>query len=245
METRYFVDLEVERVGAALWYTPAHLRSHLLLGAVYHVKLVVVLDANHEFVRRVLDSPGHVPICKVGLCQRHQQLKSALVHIALQLAKEHAVVPAETDFALPARYDNVKDCVHLQRLCLKYLSHVVDFDDINVAEVLAKDEELFFDTVMLVLKQLDVVDPLLQLLVVLLLESVDIEHKEVAVVAPDPGQIVVHAAAEKPMATGLLHNNGAQVLVIHVQLVAFAARKDHPRVVCCARRNEGTSPVDN
>lgn len=44
---------------------------------------------------------------------------------------------------------------------MKYFSHVVDLDDINVAEVLAKDEELFFDTVMLVLKQLDVVDPLL------------------------------------------------------------------------------------
>ena len=192
------------------------------------------MDADHEFVGLVLDTSRHVPVCKVGLRQRHQQFEGALVHIALQLAKEHAVVPTETDLALPTRDDNVKDCVHLQRLCLEDFFHVVDFDDINVTEVLAKDYKLFCDAVMLILEQLDVVDTLLQLLVVLFLKSVDIEHKEVAIIAAYPGEIVVHSTAEKPMAAGLFDNNGAQVLVIHVQLVAFAPREDHAGVVCCA-----------
>ena len=46
-----------------------------------------------------------------------------------------------------------------------------------MAEMLAKDQKLFFYSVILVLEELDVVNTLLQLLVVLLLESVDIEDK--------------------------------------------------------------------
>ena len=46
-----------------------------------------------------------------------------------------------------------------------------------MAEMLAKDQKLFFYSVILVLEELDVVNTLLQLLVVLLFESVDIEDK--------------------------------------------------------------------
>ena len=46
-----------------------------------------------------------------------------------------------------------------------------------MAKMLAKDQKLFFYSVILVLEELDVVNALLQLLVVLLLESVDIEDK--------------------------------------------------------------------
>ena len=66
-----------------------------------------------------------------------------------------------------------------------------------MAEVLSKDEELFFDTVVLVLEKLDIIDPLLQLLVVLLLESVNVKDKKVPIIAPDPSQVIVYATAEK------------------------------------------------
>ena len=55
-----------------------------------------------------------------------------------------------------------------------------------MAEVLAKDEELFFDPVVLVLKQLNVIDTLLQLLVIFLLKSVDVEDEKMAIIASDP-----------------------------------------------------------
>lgn len=96
-----------------------------------------------------------------------------------------------------------------------------------MTEVLAKDNEFFCNAIVFILKQLDIVDTLLQLLVVLFLKRIDIEHEEVAIVAADPGEIVMNSTTEKPMTTGLFHNNGAQVLVIHVQLVALAPRKDH------------------
>ena len=69
-----------------------------------------------------------------------------------------------------------------------------------MAEVLAKDEELFFDTIMVVLKKLDIVNSLLQLLVVFLLEGVNVKDKEVSIIATDPSQVIVYATAEKTMA---------------------------------------------
>jgi hypothetical protein len=56
-----------------------------------------------------------------------------------------------------------------------------------VAEVLTKDEELFFDAVVFVLEKLDVVDTLLELLILLLLECVDVEDEKMAIVAAAPG----------------------------------------------------------
>ena len=69
-----------------------------------------------------------------------------------------------------------------------------------MAEVLAENEELFFEPGAVVLEDHDVVDALLQLLLVLLLERVHVEHEQVPVVAADPRQLVVHEAAEQPVA---------------------------------------------
>ena len=119
--------------------------------------------------------------------------------VTLELAEEHAVIATEANLALARRHDDVKNCVDLERLRLQHLTHRVHFDDVNVAEVLPEDEELFLDSEVLVLKELDVVDPLLQLLVVFLLEGIHVEDEEVTVVAADPGEVVVHTAAEKPV----------------------------------------------
>lgn len=81
--------------------------------------------------------------------------------ISFQLAEEHPVVATEADLFAPRRHDDVENCVNFEGLRLEYLAHRVYFDDVNVAEVLAKDQELFFYSVVLVLEQLDVVDPLL------------------------------------------------------------------------------------
>ena len=83
------------------------------------------------------------------------------MNVSLQLAEEHAVVAAETDLLLPARHDDLEDCVHFQRLRLEDFAHGVHFNDVNVTEVLSKDQELLLHAILLVLKQLDVVDPLL------------------------------------------------------------------------------------
>lgn len=43
--------------------------------------------------------------------------------------------------------------------------------------MLAKDEELLFDAIVLVLKELDIIDTLLKLFVIFFLKSIDIENK--------------------------------------------------------------------
>lgn len=223
MVARYLVKLEVKRVGTVLRYTPGNFRCNQLLGSVNHVKLLIVLDTYDELIRLIFDAPRNVSICKVSLRQRHHKFKSAFCLITLQLAKEHSIVPAEADLSLSRRHDNVEDCVHLQGLRLQDFAHSIDFNDINVTEMLTEDYELFLDTILIVFKDLNVVDALLQFLVILLFKSVDIENKEMTIVAADPSQIVVHSAAEKPMAARLLHDYSAQVLIIHMQLVSFAS----------------------
>jgi len=223
---RYLVKFEVKRVGAMLRYTPGNLRCNQLLRSVDHVKLLIVLDTDYELIRLVLDASRDVPVCKVSLSERHDKFKRAFCLISLEFAEEHSVVPTEADLSLSRRHDNVEDCVHLQRLSLQDFAHSIDFNDINVTEMLTEDYELFLDTILIVFKDLNVVDALLQFLVILLFKSVNIENKEMAIVAADPRQIVVHSTAEKPMTTRLLDYYGTQVLIIHMQLVAFASRED-------------------
>lgn len=199
---------------------------YLFLGPVNHVKLFVVLNADDELVGGKLDSARNIPVGKVDLGERHLQLEGPLLLVPLQLPKEHPVVAAETNLFAPCRHDDVENCVYFQRLRLQHFAHRVHLDDVNVAEVLAKNKELFFDTIVLVFKELDVVDALLQLFVVLLFEGVNVEDKEVAVVAPNPRQFLVHSTAEQPVAASLPHQYRVQVLVIHMQFVAFAARKN-------------------
>ena len=114
-----------------------------------------------------------------------------------------------------------------------------------MAEVLAKDEELFFDTIMVILKKLDIVNSLLQLLVVFLLEGVNVKDKEVSIIATDPSQVIVYATAEKTMAWSLLYYDGAQFLVIDMQLVALASGKDEAWVVRRARGDKRACPVND
>ena len=68
-----------------------------------------------------------------------------------------------------------------------------------MAEVLSEDEVFLFRASRIVFIHLNIVDPLLQFLVILLLKRVDIEDKEVAVVATNPSKIIMHTAAEKSM----------------------------------------------
>ena len=109
--------------------------------------------------------------------------------------------------------------------------------------MLTEDYELFFETILIIFENLNVVDALLQLLVILLFKSIDIENKEMSIVAADPRQPIVHSTAEKPVATRLLHNYSAQVLVIHMQLVAFASGEDQTGIVGGAWWNKRASPI--
>ena len=245
MISRHFINLEVKGVGVVRGHTPWHLASDLLLRPIYHVKVLIILNADNEFVGLVLDAPRNVTVRKVRLSKRHQQLKSAFVCISFKFPEEHAIVPAETDLPLSWRHDNVKDCVYLEGLRLEDLAHRIHLNDIHVAEVLSKDEELFFDTVVLVLEKLDIIDPLLQLLVVLLLESVNVKDKKVPIIAPDPSQVIVYATAEKTVTWSLLYDHSAQFLVIDVQLVALASGKDEAGVVSSARGDKRASPVND
>ena len=76
---------------------------------------------------------------------------------------------------------------------------------------------------MLVFKKLDIVYALLQLFVLFLLKCVHVEYKQVPIIASDPGEIPVDAAAEETVATSLLDNDGAQFLIVHMKLVAFSS----------------------
>ena len=92
-----------------------------------------------------------------------------------------------------------------------------------MAEVLSKDQILLLDTAAVILKDLNIVNALLESLIVLLLERVDVEDEQVSVIAANPSHVIVHSATEKSMAARFLHNNRAQVLVVDMQLVAFAS----------------------
>ena len=100
MISRNFINLEVKRVRVVRRHAPRHLTSDLLLRTINHVKILIVLYADNEFVRLILNATGNVTVCKVGLSKRHQQLKSAFVCIAFKFSEEHAIVAAETDLAL-------------------------------------------------------------------------------------------------------------------------------------------------
>lgn len=245
MEARHFQNFEVKRVGDVVGVAPGDLCRDEFLGAINHVKLFVILDAHYELVRLVLDTAGYVAVGEVNLSERHQKLKSALLRISLELAEEHAIVTAKADLALARRHDDVEDRVHFKRLRLQHFPHRVHLDDVHMAKVLPKDYVFLLHATLVILEHLDVVDTLLQFLVVLFLESVYVEDKKVAVVTANPGEVVVHTAAEKTVPARLLHNNRAQILVIHMELVAFAARKNKARVIGRPRRDERTSPVDN
>ena len=92
-----------------------------------------------------------------------------------------------------------------------------------MTEVLSKYDEFLFHAILVIFKYLYIVDTLLQFFVVFLLKCVNIEDEKMSIVASDPGQIIVNSTAEKSMAAGLLHNDGAQLLVVHMQLVALSS----------------------
>ena len=152
---------EIKGIRAILWHSPGDLGRNEFLRAINHVKLVVVLDAHHELVGLVLDSARNVTVGEVNLSQAHLKVEGALLRIPLEFAEKHAVVAAEADLSLARRHNDVENGVDFQRLRLEYLAHRVDLDDVNVAEVLSKDDELLLDSVVLVFKNLNVVDALL------------------------------------------------------------------------------------
>ena len=115
-----------------------------------------------------------------------------------------------------------------------------------MAEVLSENEVFLFRASRIVFIHLNIVDPLLQFLVVLLLKRVDIEDKEVAVVATNPSKIIMHTAAEKSMTWCLLHGDGLQRLsVIHMQLVTFPSWKDESGFKGSSRWNKRAGPIAN
>ena len=81
--------------------------------------------------------------------------------ISFKFSKEHAIVATETNLSFAWSHNNVKDCVYFQWLSLENFAHRIYFDDIHVAEMLTKDEELFFDSIVIVLEKLDIIDSLL------------------------------------------------------------------------------------
>lgn len=89
--------------------------------------------------------------------------------------------------------------------------------------MLTKDQKLFLYAIVFIFKKLDIIYALLQFLIVLFLKSIDIEDEKMPIIATYPGQVIVHSAAEKTMARRLFHNNRAQFLVIHMQLIALAS----------------------
>ena len=222
----YFINLEVKAVLVALGNAPGNLGADLFLRSIDHVKLFVVLDAHYKFVGRIFDTPGYIALRKISLREAHHQFKrSTFRRVSLQFTKEHSVIATETNFAFARGHNNVKDCIDLERLGLKHLAHVVHFNYVNVTKVLSKDQKFLLDAIVLILKKLDIIDTLLQLLIVFFLKSVYIEDEKMAIIATDPCQVVVHSAAEKTVAGRLLHDNRAELLVIHVQLVPLASRK--------------------
>ena len=186
MEAWHLVKLKVVRVAAVGWYSPVYFGSDGFLNSVQHVKLLVVLNAHNELVGHVFDATRYVSICKVSLSEGHYELEGAFVRVTLQLTKEHAIVATEADLTLASRHDDVEDSIDLEGLRHENLAHGVHFDNVDVTKVLAEDEELFANTIILVLKKLNVVDSLLQFFVVLLFKSVNVKDKQVAIVTADP-----------------------------------------------------------
>ena len=92
--------------------------------------------------------------------------------------------------------------------------------------MLTKDQKFLFYAIVLVLEQLDIIDTLLQFFVIFFLKGVDIKDKKVAIVAAYPSQVVVYATAEKTVARCFLYYDGAQLLIIDMQLIALASGKD-------------------
>ena len=109
---------------------------------------------------------------------------------------------------------------------MQYPAHRFRVDDVNVTEMLPKDNKFFLHAFMLIFEYLDVIDTLLKLFVIFLLECVDIEDEKMAIIAADPGEVVVHPARKKAMTTCLFDDDRAQVLIVDVQLVAFPSRED-------------------
>ena len=97
--------------------------------------------------------------------------------------------------------------------------------------MLTKDQKLFLYAIVFIFKKLDIIYALLQFLIVLFLKSIDIEDEKMPIIATYPGQVIVHSAAEKTVAARLLHDDRAELLVIHVQLVPLASRKYQARIV--------------
>mmetsp|Transcript_23175 Transcript_23175/g.30897 ORF Transcript_23175/g.30897 Transcript_23175/m.30897 type:complete len:227 (-) Transcript_23175:1357-2037(-) len=226
MVPRHLKDFEIKRVWALLGNTPRDLGSDQFFRPIDQVKLLIALNAHHEAVGLVLDAPRNVAVGEVSLCERHEKLERAFLHIFFELAEEHTIVAAEADLAFARSHNDLENSVYFQRLRLQHLAHRVHIDDVYVAEVLPEDDKLLFCAPLLILKDLDIIDTLLQLFVVFLLKGVDIEDEKVAIVAADPSQILVDSTAEKPVATRLLHDDGAQLLIIHMELVALPARKN-------------------
>ena len=186
MVSRHLINLEVKGVGAALGNSPCNFGTHLLLGTVDHVKLLVVLDTHYKLVWLVLDTSRYITLGEVRLCQRHHKFKCSFCRIALQLAKEHAVITAKADFTFSCRHNDVKDSIDFERLRLQHFAHIVYLDNVNVAKMLSKDEELFLDAIVLVLEQLDIIDTLLQFFVIFLFKSINVEDEKMTVVTSDP-----------------------------------------------------------
>jgi len=93
-----------------------------------------------------------------------------------------------------------------------------------VAEVLPEDQILFFRAGRIIFIDLNIVYALLKFLVVFLLKSVNVEDKKVAVVASNPGEIVMDTAAEQAMTRCFFYSDGLQSLsVVDVQFVTFAS----------------------
>ena len=68
-----------------------------------------------------------------------------------------------------------------------------------MAKVLSEDKVFLSCASRIVFIHLNIVDSLLQFLVVFFLKSVNIEYKEVTIVASNPGKIIMDTAAEKSM----------------------------------------------
>ena len=245
MVTWDLINLEVERVLIARWDTPCNLGAYLFLCPINQVKLIVVLNADDELVWHVLDTSWNISVRKVSLGERHYQFKCAFDWVSFELTKEHAVVTAKADLAFSRSHNDVENGVYLERFCLEYLFHGINFYNIYVAKMLSKNKEFFFDTVVLVFEELDIVNTLLQLFIIFLFESIYIKNEKVAIVTTDPCKIIMHTATKQAVSWSLLHNDCAQLLVVNMHFVTFTSRKYQPWVICSAWRNEGASPVDN
>jgi hypothetical protein len=68
-----------------------------------------------------------------------------------------------------------------------------------VTKVLTKNQEFLLEASTIVLKNSNVIDSLLKFFLVSLFKSVDVENKEVAIVATDPSKIVVNSTTKQAM----------------------------------------------